>query len=145
RALVFHHASPRRSGLQVLIQTRAGNLIQSGFPDIVVAVRDQIPVGTVLDGELVVWDGNGVNFTHLAGRLGSTRRAEQLAAERPASLLVFDILAANSVDIRHLPLHERQEVLTAVMAGTHPPIQQVPSTRDVNQARRWVADYAATP
>lgn len=139
RALIF------RDKDAVVIQSRNGNLLTRGFPEIVAAVLDQIPPGVVLDGELVVWDGHGINFTALAGRMGATRRADELARSRPATFLAFDVLAVEGADVRRLPLSERLDLLATLMADTSPPLQMVPTTGNVTTARAWLADYAATP
>jgi ATP-dependent DNA ligase len=139
RALIFHSRD------RVDIQSRAGNLMTSGFPDIAAAVTTQLPPGVVLDGELVVWDGTGVNFTSLAGRLGATRKATRLALERPATFMVFDLLAVEGIDIRRRPLSERLDLLAAVLTDARPPLQMVPTTNDVTIAREWLDDYAAAP
>lgn len=139
RALIF------RTGDSVAIQSRNGNMMTAGFPEIVAAVLDQIPPGVVLDGELVIWDGHGINFTALAGRMGATRRAAELARARPATYLFFDILAVEGADVRRLPLSERLALLATLMADAQPPLQMVPTTADVAIAREWLADYAATP
>lgn len=140
RALLFHP-----TGGQVTVQSRAGNLMTRGFPDITAAVVDQLPPGVVLDGELVVWDGTGVNFTSLAGRLGATRKAARLAVERPATFMAFDLLAVEGVDLRRRPLSERLNLLAALFADVRPPLQMVPTTRDVTLARTWLDDYTLAP
>jgi hypothetical protein len=65
------------------------------FPDVVAAVRDSLPPGTVVDGELVVWDTKSgrTMFPALLGRITAGRRLSREAAARPASLVVFDVLA----------------------------------------------------
>lgn len=144
RALAFHRPAAE-TGPRVALQSRAGNLMTGGFPEIVAAIVEQVPPGVVFDGELVIWDGRGVNFSALAGRMGATRRAEELARTRPATYLAFDVLAVEGTDVRHLRLADRLDLLTALLSDARPPLQMVPTTRDVATARGWLADYAATP
>ncbi|MFD3700386.1 hypothetical protein ACFWUZ_30405 [Streptomyces sp. NPDC058646] len=54
RALLF---TPAEAGGGVLLRTRRGSLVQDRFPDLV-AAAEQLPVGLVLDGELLVWDAD---------------------------------------------------------------------------------------
>lgn len=146
RALAF------RTDERVRIQSRRGADLTAAFPDIAAAVADMVPPGVVLDGELVVWSAEsggpagGMDFgllQHRARLRGLA--AERAAAQSPASMLVFDVLAVEGRDVRHLPLVERKRLLAAVLADARPPLQQVPYTPDEEVARAWLADHAATP
>lgn len=151
RALVFVDSpgpagGPAAEGPpRVRVQSRGGHDITVCFPDIAAAAAEQIPPGTVLDGELVIWGEGRLDFPALQTRLASRRHAARLAAEHPASMMVFDVLAVAGTDVRALPLAERYALLDEVLAGARPPIQRVPSTTDRTVAEGWLADYARVP
>ena len=46
----------------VRIQSRRGAELTRAFPDVAAAARRQVPAGIVLDGELVVWGRDGLDF-----------------------------------------------------------------------------------
>ena len=62
------------------IQSRRGNDITASFPDIAAAADDLIPAGSVVDGELVVWEGGRLEFVELQRRLSSTGNATGIFA-----------------------------------------------------------------
>jgi bifunctional non-homologous end joining protein LigD len=70
----------------------------------------------VVDGEIVAFlDGRPI-FGALADRMHvrNARRAEQAAARNPVTLLVFDLLALDGLDVTSLPLVQRREALEAL-------------------------------
>ena len=68
-------------------------------------------------------------------------RIRKLAAETPASLIVFDILLTpDGVTLMHKPLRQRREALEALMAGLagSARLRLSPMTRDLGAAERWL-------
>src|ERR1700689_5222142 len=63
RALVF------RDGDEVLIQSRDQRPLNRYFPEVVEAVREQLPSRCVLDGEIVIATDRGLDFDALQLRL----------------------------------------------------------------------------
>jgi len=149
RALVFVQdadALGGGGGGGVVVQSRRGADITSSFPDIADAAGEQLPVGTVVDGELVVLGAGGVlEFAALQRRLGGGRRSRRVASEQPAAFLAFDVLASGGRDLRSRPLVERRRELERLMERCSPPVQLVPQTTDAEQAREWLEQYAAAP
>jgi ATP-dependent DNA ligase len=86
RAIVFHQPGG------VYIQSRAGRPLHGYFPDIADIVAAALPVGVVLDGELIIWAGGRTSFTLLQRRLNAGAAVRRIAAEHPAHLVVFDLL-----------------------------------------------------
>ena len=70
-------------------------------------------------------------------------KARQLAAQRPANFVVFDLLAADGDDLRREPLRARRRRLEQVLADVDPSLVVSPATDDRDQAREWLATYAA--
>jgi ATP-dependent DNA ligase len=137
RALLFR----RSDGCHV--QSRNGKDLTAAFPDIAAAGVEQLSVGEVLDGELVVWSGSKLDFTALQRRVISPTRAASLAAQAPASFLAFDLLADAEFDLRADPLARRRSQLERVLAESRPPLQLTPYTTDRSQAKEWMDDWAA--
>jgi ATP-dependent DNA ligase len=90
-----------RTGDGVRLWSRQGTDLTSRFPDVQAALRAQLTIDCVLDGEIVVWTGEKLDFAQLQLRLvTSPAKARKLVADRPASFVVFDVLAVNGVDLR---------------------------------------------
>jgi hypothetical protein len=126
----------------VTLWSRRGSELTAAFPDIAAAVGEQVEAGTVLDGEVVVWAGDRLDFSALQRRVASPRSVARLARERPASLVVFDLLAHAGVDQRARPLRERRALLEQVAAGWRPPINLSPWTDEQHVAAGWFRDLA---
>jgi len=104
------------------------------FPDVVDAVTEGLPTGTVIDGELVVMSGPRLDFLGLQRRLTS-RRVESAA---PATLVAFDVLAAGGEDLRALPYQQRRERLEQLIATSGTGLALVPVTSDLAGATAWM-------
>ncbi len=109
RAQMIHRAQ------QHFIWSRGEDLITHQFPEFAEPLQ-QLPDGTVLDGEIVCWDGHKpLNFNHLQKRLGRKRVGPKLMAENPVHFLAYDLLEHQGEDIRERPLHQRRQLLTELL------------------------------
>src|ERR1700694_448767 len=110
------------------------------FPELLQAARS-LPAGTLLDGEIVIADESGnADFGALQQRLTVARRtAGQVALQRPAVLLVFDVLELGGVPLTELPLLTRRKRLEDFLPGLHPCLQLMAQTRDLALAQQWLA------
>src|SRR5262245_4737363 len=136
RALVF------RGGGDLLIQSRDLRPLDRYFPELHSALLEAVPDGCVVDGEIVIATPNGLDFDALQLRLHpAASRVAKLAAETPASYVVFDILAIDGRDLRETPQRERRALLERALAAVAPPIHVTPVTRDVDVAREWLARF----
>jgi bifunctional non-homologous end joining protein LigD len=90
----------RSSDGLVRLTSRQGKDLTDWFPELAQAGKC-LPRSTVLDGEIVIADGEGrADFGALQRRLGvASRRSSQPAANCPAILLVFDMLESASTDL----------------------------------------------
>ncbi|WP_240802083.1 hypothetical protein [Streptomyces sp. A1136] len=143
RVLVFTPAGP---GGRVLLQTRRGALVQGAFPDLVAAAEARLPVGLVLDGELLVWDVEAgvLSFEGLQRRAAArTRSAPELAAKLPAFFVVFDVLQFDGRELLDLPYVERRARLGALFAehALTSPWTLCPMTTDPAKAREWLESW----
>ena len=66
------------------LYSRRGTELTGDFPEIVVGCAEQLPANCTVDGEIVVLQGNRLEYTALARRHASGARADRLAAQRDA-------------------------------------------------------------
>lgn len=126
-----------RTAEKVLLQARSGRIITDAFPDLAAAAR-QLPEGTVLDGEVVVWSKGRTDFAAVQKRAAATPgRAPALARRLPASYAAFDLLAEDGADLRRSAYEKRRRRLVAVLGTLGPPLQAVPMTLDADEAATW--------
>jgi ATP-dependent DNA ligase len=124
------------------VWSRQGRDLTARFPEVVAAALTQLPPGTVVDGEVVVWNGDRLDFGLLQRRMVTTAaRIRAQVAAAPASYVAFDLLALRGTDLRGRKLAERRARLVELAAGWSPPLHVTPSTTDPAEARRWAADY----
>jgi ATP-dependent DNA ligase len=97
----------------IALRSKAGQPLERYFPEIVAAVQALPAKRCVLDGELVVPEGDALSFDELLMRIHpAASRVQKLARERPALYIVFDLL----VDERGMalvgqPLAQRRTAL----------------------------------
>ncbi|MCW5937552.1 MAG: ATP-dependent DNA ligase [Fimbriimonadaceae bacterium] len=117
----------RREG-QTFLWSRGEEVLIETFPDIV-EIGSWLPDGTVIDGEILVWsEGRPRPFQDLQRRLGRKSPGKKLLSEVPCSLLAFDLLELNSVDIREKPTEfRRQELEVMITAINHEGLRLSPS------------------
>ena len=131
-----------RTGSSTRVWSKQGRDLTDRFPDVVAAAVAQIPAGTVVDGEVVIWNGSRLDFGLLQQRMVTRPgRIAALAAAHPASYVAFDLLASGGVDLRTWKLGRRRATLEDLAARWAPPLQVSPATTDPAEARTWFDDY----
>lgn len=106
----------RRGGMNYL-WSRGEDLISDRFPEL---CSLRLPEGTVVDGEVLVWDHENdvpAPFAELQRRIGRKTLSAKLLAELPAVLVCYDLLELDGVDLRALPQHERRALLETQVAA----------------------------
>jgi DNA ligase-1 len=108
--------------------SRGEELVSESFPEMA-ALRDWIPDGTVLDGELLVVKPLAAEaaalssdvlpeiqpFASLQQRLGRKVLAAKILLELPVALIAYDILELAGEDVRRRPQSERRRLLEEVV------------------------------
>jgi ATP-dependent DNA ligase len=123
---------------EVFIQSRDEKPLNRYFPELVEILTKQLPKRCVLDGEIVIVTPAGLAFEALQMRLHPAEsRVKKLAAEIPASVVFFDLLAEDSHDLRETPFEKRREKLVKIGAKLSPPLHVTPATRDRATATDW--------
>ena len=132
RALFF------RDGDEVFIQSRDEKPLNRYFPELITPLKAQLPERCVLDGEIVIAHKDGLSFDQLQMRLHPAEsRVKKLAGEIPASVVFFDLLCVNDLDLCTAPFAERRARLESLLAGAEPPLHLTPATRDRTIAADW--------
>lgn len=136
RALVFRGAD------QVYLQSRDLRPLNRYFPELEKALHEALPKGCVLDGEIVVARGSGLDFDALQQRLHpAASRVARLAKETPASFVAFDLLGAGGKSTMELPQSERRLRLERLLGKAKAPLHLTPMTRDRAEAEQWLQTF----
>lgn len=129
------------SGPEVRLDSRNEKPLLRYFPELEPALQ-QLPEGTVVDGEIVVVVDGVTDFDSLQQRIHPAEsRVNMLAEQTPAELVAFDILADNGRDLRGLPFSERRTHLVEVLESLDHPWHLTPQTNDENRAREWFDEF----
>src|SRR5438876_875657 len=132
RALIF------RDGDEILIQSRDEKSLNRYFPELLEPLRKQLPMRCVLDGELVIAQGDGLDFEALQLRIHpAVSRVRLLSQQNPASIVFFDLLCTANRDLRGEPFHTRRRELESLLSSAAPPIHLTPATCDSSAASDW--------
>jgi ATP-dependent DNA ligase len=112
------------------------------FPELVEAVKAELPERCVIDGEIVLATGAGLDFDALQQRIHpAVSRVTMLAEKTPASFIAFDLLALGGDDYTRRPFTERRAVLEATFANVEAPIHLTPATTDRDLAQCWFTEF----
>jgi len=112
-----------RQGDEVVLQSKAGQPLGRYFPEIVTALLALPERKFVLDGEIVICSGVGLDFDALLQRIHpAVSRIQRLSQETPATYMVFDLLVdSKGRSLADRPLSARrmalQEFATANIDG----------------------------
>ena len=143
RCLVF------RDRDKVELQSKSGQSLTRYFPELVEAVRTVKATTFVLDGEIVVPTDGTFSFDALLQRIHPAQsRVRKRAAETPALLIAFDLLAdADDKPLIERPLQERRPELEAFahkwLCGVER-IRMSPATTKLSEAKGWLKRVGAT-
>ena len=99
----------------VWIWSRGEELVTERFPEIV-AVAAQLPDGSVLDGEIVVWKADApAAFNLLQQRIGRKTLTKKVLADAPVGFIAYDLLEWAGIDQREQPQALRRPLLEAAV------------------------------
>jgi DNA ligase 1 len=118
--------------------SRGEELISESFPELM-AIAKALPVGTVLDGEILAWsfaDDQPQPFAQLQQRTTRKKLSVKMLKEIPTVFVCYDLLQLQGQDIRQQTLRERRQKLEQVVAQTaHAHLKISP----VIEASSWIA------
>jgi len=136
RAVIF------RNGEDLLLQSRDGKPLDRYFPELREPLLRQLPTQCVLDGEIVIACEGGLDFDALTLRIHpAASRVKTLAAQAPASVVFFDMLQVEGLDLRDEPFSVRRTELERSLANVQAPLHLTPATRDRATAQDWFTRF----
>ena len=136
RSLVF------RDGEEVELGSRNERPMTRYFPELIEAVRAELPERCVVDGEIVIATDAGLDFEALQQRIHPAQsRVTMLSTRTPASFIAFDLLALGDDDLTDRPFVQRRAALVEALAGARAPIHLTPATTDPALAQRWFTEF----
>jgi len=137
RAIVF-----RPGDGEIAIQSRDLRPLDRYFPELDEALVERLPVGSIVDGEIVVVGSAGLDFDALQQRLHpAASRVAKLAVATPASFVAFDVLAVDGRSLVERTQEERRAALEKLLAGARPPLCLTPVTREGDVASAWLREF----
>jgi DNA ligase-1 len=105
------------NGGEVRIYSRTLDQITHRFPEVAEAAR-ALGTRTILDGELVAFNGRILPFAVIQTRLGRRKVSDKLLADAPVAFFAFDILMADGAPVYERPLRERLELLRGTVPAS---------------------------
>jgi ATP-dependent DNA ligase len=141
RCIVF------KDGDEVELTSRNTKPLSRYFPEVVAAIREQLPERCVLDGELFVAiapdDGqNRLEFEVLQERIHPAEsRINMLAEKTPASFVAFDALAFGDESLVHQPFSVRRARMEQELGGLTGPVYLTRTTTDAAEAQGWFEQF----
>lgn len=132
-----------KNGDAVDLRAKSGKPLGRYFPELVALLRGLEAPEFVVDGEIVIELSGAYSFDALQMRLHPAEsRVRKLAAESPARLVLFDMLAdVGGHVLTDQPLSKRQTTLeTFVKSSKSKDIELSPATFDPKEAEAWLKD-----
>ena len=136
RSIVF------RDGDEVEIGSRNERPLTRYFPELVEAVKANLPERCVVDGEIIVVVGDRLQFEVLSQRIHpAASRITMLSEQTPASFVAFDLLALGDDDLTPRPFEQRRAALEQALTDAAAPVHLTPATRDPELAQQWFSQF----
>jgi ATP-dependent DNA ligase len=138
RSILFRDAD------EVEIGSRNERPMTRYFPEVVIAIKANLPERCVVDGEIVVPDParGRLEFEALQMRIHpAASRVKMLSETTPAHFIAFDLLALGERDLTREPFAERRRALEESLAEARSPIHVTPATTDHALAERWFDEF----
>ena len=133
-----------RDGDEVELGSRNERPMTRYFPEVVEAVKANLPSRCVVDAEIVVPDAEGrrLDFDALLLRIHpAASRVALLATQTPARLVAFDLLALDQVDHMGQAFARRRAALELALGGVRAPVHLTPATTDRDLAAEWLGRF----
>ncbi|MEM9856149.1 MAG: ATP-dependent DNA ligase [Bacteroidota bacterium] len=110
---------------ELYVWSRGEELATDKYPEYH-ELKQALPDGTVLDGEILPFKDNTVlSFNHLQTRIGRKNLTKKILENAPVVFRVYDLLEFNRQDWRDKPLQERRDQLIELIGSTNSPVLQL--------------------
>ncbi|HMC99527.1 MAG TPA: ATP-dependent DNA ligase [Ferruginibacter sp.] len=112
---------------EFFVWSRGEELMTDKFPEYEI-IKEKLPNGTVLDGEIIVADGSRpLAFALMQTRIGRKNITKKIMQDAPVSFFAYDVLEYHGNDYRNEPLQRRRETLEQIVqAVNHEKLQLSP-------------------
>ncbi|MFT3874317.1 MAG: ATP-dependent DNA ligase [Nocardioides sp.] len=131
-----------RDGDEIELASRNTKPLTRYFPEVVEAMRAQLPARCVLDGEIFVAIDDRLEFEVLQNRLHpAASRVNLLAEQTPAGFVAFDLLALGDTSYLDSPFAERRAALEEALSGAPGPVFLTRTTTDTGVAEEWFHQF----
>src|SRR3954452_23538003 len=131
-----------RDGDELDLGSRNERPMTRYFPELVEALKVELPERCVLDGEIVITADKGLDFDALQQRIHpAVSRVTMLSEKTPASFIAFDLLALGDDDYTRRPFAERRAALVDVLADAGRSVHLTPATTDLELAEKWFTEF----
>ncbi len=94
----------------LILRSLSGRDVTSSFPELA-GLPSSLGTSAVLDGEVVVFDGDRPSFHHLQHRMHVDRPTQNLVTKYPVVYVLFDLLELDGQSLIDLPYGSRRSVL----------------------------------
>jgi ATP-dependent DNA ligase len=136
-----------RDGKNVELQSKSGETLTRYFPEIVSALLEAAAPRFVVDGELMIVEGESSDFDALLQRIHPAEsRVRRLATDTPATYVLFDLLLEGRNKQFEHRLQQRRAGLEEFALrnfSKNPSIALSPATSDVALAKNWLSGSLA--
>ena len=132
-----------RDGDEIEIASRGKKPLTRYFPELLTALKDQLPPRCAIDGEIVVRSGTSgaqrLDWEALSARIHpAASRIAKLADETPAEFVAFDLLAWGEESYLEEPFDRRRRGLEELFAAVAPgAVHLTEVTGDDALAHEW--------
>ncbi|WP_157246008.1 ATP-dependent DNA ligase [Nonomuraea typhae] len=127
-----------RDGDEVFLGSRNERPFTRYFPELVEAVKAELPDKCVVDGEIVLIRETRLDFEQLQQRIHpAASRVTMLAETTPASFIAFDLLALGEESLMDTPFAERRARLEGIFREKGGSIRLTPVSTNDEQAAEW--------
>jgi ATP-dependent DNA ligase len=136
-----------RRGDEIVLQSKAGQPLTRYFPEIAAALLALPARNFVLDGEIVIRSGAGLDFDALLQRIHpAASRIQRLSHETPATYMVFDLLVdARGKPLVTSPLSARRMALQEFASGNIGEAENKSARKQRLKALGKIASNSSTP
>ncbi|MES1222446.1 MAG: ATP-dependent DNA ligase, partial [Bacteroidota bacterium] len=111
----------KRNG-EIFVWSRGEELMTEKFPEYTV-LKDLLPDGTVLDGEIIPSiEEKPLPFALLQTRIGRKNITKKNLQDAPIAFFVYDLLEYNGNDFRVQPLEKRRTLLEEIVSTVNHPV-----------------------
>jgi ATP-dependent DNA ligase len=125
----------------IYICSRNGQPLHRYFPELLPVIAKAFPRPCIVDCEIIIAGDRGIDFDGLQMRIHpADSRVRKLAAEMPASLVVFDLLADGATDLRPEPFSTRRAALARLLKRSRQ-ARLTPQSADPKEAESWFERY----